>query len=90
MLHCFQEVHSHQHSVQAEDLETVQALQAMELDGRACVCVLLLAAVYARWHVSVCAQKDDSLRTGFVKKVFGLKLEALTKRIQKSLMSFCP
>lgn len=38
MLHCFQEVHSHQHSVQAEDLETVQALQAMELDGRACVC----------------------------------------------------
>lgn len=43
MLHCFQEVHSHQH--QAEGLETVQALQAMELDGRACVCVLLLAIV---------------------------------------------
>lgn len=58
--------------MQAEDLGTVQALQATELDGRACICVPSLATVYARWHVSVstCAQKDDSLRTGFVRKVW--------------------
>lgn len=69
LFHCFQEVRSHQPSMQAAELGTFQALQAAELDG---MCVHSFVTVCTSWHVSasVRAREDDTLRKGVVRKAW--------------------
>lgn len=64
--------------MQADDLETVQALQATELDGRVCmrVCALIRNRISKMACLCPgCVQKDDRLRKGFVKKVLSSSLK---------------